>query len=250
MNLRQCPLGVIFTIFGCSFLIFFWSLQKRMKNGTTFSRMCSSYHLGDSKRSIKDTPRRRIQVCYALECKISRRFVPNWACLPSFCFGCIFLGLGSLHCLLPLPPLPTDHSVINTYFLMLNKLGVLAFSLTADCQVTGNPIPSTQHGSRVVEGFSGHLRCTPVLGRLRRTPNSRWFPGSPTPYGAHPAPLPVLSCQPYPVHSQPRMRSIPHNPCSLCIVSDVNPSPNFAHLCTMPVVKKNYWRFFNICSKI
>ena len=27
-----------------------------------------------------------------------------------------------------------------------------------------------------------------------------------------------LSCQPYPVHSQPRTRSIPHNPCSLCIV--------------------------------
>ena len=47
---------------------------------------------------------------------------------------------------------------------MLNKLGVLAFSLTAGCQVTGNPIPSTQHGSRVVEGFSGHLRCTPVRG--------------------------------------------------------------------------------------
>ena len=33
-------------------------------------------------------------------CKISRHFVPYWACLPSFCFGCIFLGLGGLHCLL------------------------------------------------------------------------------------------------------------------------------------------------------
>ena len=80
---------------------------------------------------------------------------------------------------------------VMPYFLMLNKLGVLAFSLMAGCQVTGNPIPSTQHGSRIVQGFSGHLRCTPVLGRLRRTPNSRWFPRSPTPYGEQPAPLPV-----------------------------------------------------------
>ena len=101
------------------------------------------------------------------------------------------------------------------------QIGVLAFSLAAGCQVTGNPIPSTQHGSRVLEGCSGHLQCTPVLGRLRRTPNSRWFPGLTTPYGAHPSPLPVLSCQPYPLHSQPCMLSIPHNSGSLCIVWDI-----------------------------
>ena len=59
--------------------------------------------------------------------KVSRHFVPNWACLRSFCFGCIFLGLGGLHCLLPLPPLPTDHSVINTYF-----LNQILFSFSAD----------------------------------------------------------------------------------------------------------------------
>ena len=135
-------------------------------------------------------------------CKIIRHFVPYWACLPSFCFGCIFPGLEV--CTVCFPSLLSRLiTVINTYFLMLKKLGVLAFSLTAGCQVTGNPIPSTQHGSRVVEGFSGDLRCTPVLGRLRRTPNSPWFPGSPPAHtqltliswvasGAHPTHLDFL----------------------------------------------------------
>ena len=60
-SLRQDPLEAILVIFGHRALIFLYEMSwKNMKNDTTFVRMRSSDHLGDSKMSKKGTLLRRI----------------------------------------------------------------------------------------------------------------------------------------------------------------------------------------------
>ena len=61
--LKQDPLEAILVIFGRRALIFFvfvWKLLEKMKNNTTFVRMCSGDHLGDAKMSKKGTSLLRI----------------------------------------------------------------------------------------------------------------------------------------------------------------------------------------------